>query len=370
MSEKNSQQVTYSAAQLREHVREGEGEDLHAHAGLAPDAEPRELLNFLATAYDPDHAELPARVEETALYQDVLRNTATDAVTEAVEEGNISQMQYNVGMVSHDTDASDSAFRTWLQSTLVSEASVFFVTGGMGAGKSDWAANCGDEWHMAVRGRVATNIESLSDRNPVPEYVSSYTEAEALMKESRDDFMLIIDETGQGLTGYGKEGQQARALAKLLKLVRKGDAPAGTKRCIVFIGQTVRDLSKDLRRLVAQTGAFFHKSSKKRLEVYGEELIEAEISNAQPSKVVKGIPKARWTFDTTEEPVFDMSGALDDGDDESAEDARKSEKERTAQRLRDQGMSGTDIAEVVGMSKTWVYDNTEKPGNRAESADD
>ena len=315
-----SEQVTYSAAQLRGDVLEGAVEEAHPHAGLVPDADARELLNTLATAFDPDaHAGLDS-VEESELYQTVLRNEATDTLTDAVEAGNVSQMQYAVGMVNHEKDAESGSYRRWLHSTLVSEASVLFVTGGMGAGKTDWAFSGADEWHMVTRGRIVTNVESAAKKNDHVEYVGTYEEVETLFKESTDDFYLLIDETGQGLTGVGGDQQKAQALARLLKLVRKGNAPAGTKRCICFIGQTVTDLSRDLRRLVAQTGAFVHKPAKKRLEVYGDELVDAtEIQQAKPQTTFNGIKKSRLRFSTTEEPVFDMSGAIEDSDTDTDE---------------------------------------------------
>ncbi|WP_335999368.1 hypothetical protein [Halorientalis halophila] len=360
MSKEASEQVTYSAAQLRKRVTEGTVDESHPHAGMAPDAEPRELLNTLATAFDPAaHPGLDS-VEDSELYQTILRNEATDALTDAVEAGNVSQMQYAVGMVNHDKEAQDESTRTWLRRQLATEAGVFFVTGGMGAGKSDWALELADEFHMATRGQLATNIESAAEQNRPLSYINSYDALEAFFGETRDDVMMILDETGQGLSGYGSDAQQARALAKTLKLVRKGDAPAGTKRVIVLIGQTVRDASRDLRRLVAQTGRFFHKPSKKRVEVYGDDLIGSELSDAKPERTIVGVPPTRFQFDTTEGPSFDMSGALNADEKENPEDARKDEKKRQAQRLRDNGHTTREIAEVVEMSRTWVSDNTER----------
>ncbi|AQL43939.1 hypothetical protein BV210_15055 [Halorientalis sp. IM1011] len=352
-------------------MTEGAVEESHPHAGMAPDADPRELLNTLATAFDPNaHPGLDS-VEDSELYQTILRNEATDALTDAVEAGNVSQMQYAVGMVNHEKDAESGSYRRWLHSTLLSEASVLFVTGGMGSGKTDWGLSGADEWHMVTRGRIVTNVESAAKKNEHVEFASSYEEVETLFKESTDDFYLLIDETGQGLTGVGSDQQKANALARLLKLVRKGNAPAGTKRCICFIGQTVTDLSRDLRRLVAQTGAFVHKPGKKRLEVYGDELVDAtEIQKAKPKTTFNGIKKSRLRFSTTEEPVFDMSGAVSDGEStESPEDVRKDEKVRQAQRLRDKGMSGTEVADIVGMSKTWVYNNTDDPAESDSESD-
>jgi hypothetical protein len=366
-----SEQVTYSAAQLRKRVLEGAVEESHPHAGLVPDADARELLNTLATEFEPSKFTGLSSVADSELYQTILRNEATDTLTDAVSAGNVSQMQYAVGMVNHDKDAEDGSYRRWLHSTLISEATVLFVTGGMGSGKTDWGLNAADEWHMVTRGRIVTNVESAADRNSHVEYSDSFEALETLFKESRDDFFAVVDETGQGLTGVGTDQQKAQALARLLKLVRKGDAPEGTKRAICFIGQTVRDLSRDLRRLVAQTGAFVHKPSKKKLEVYGQELVDREIQSAKPTTTYTGIKKSRLRFKSTEEPTFDMSGAIGSGESESPDDARKDEKIRQAQRLREKGMSGTEIADIVGMSKTWVYNNTDEPkGSDTESADE
>lgn len=371
MTEK-SEQVTYAAAQLRQKLLSGDVEEAHLHAGLVADRDQRELLNFVSNIYDGGEG-LPDDLIDSRFYREVVSNASTDALTDAVEAGNVSVMQYGVGMVDHSHDANDASTRQWLRNQLVTEAGVFMVSGGMGGGKTATALELADEWHMATRGRIGTNVESAADRNGPIEFVDSYEQYEQIVQESGDDFMMILDETGQGLSGYGDDQQQARALAKTLKLIRKGDAPAGTNRAIVLIGQTVRDASRDLRRLVAQTGLWLHKPKKQQtvVEVYGDELIDKELSRASPERKIVGWPDTRFRFDTTEGPEFDMSGALEGEADESPEDARTAEKERHAQRLRDKGLGGREIADIVGMSKTWVYEHTEDPADKAtDSADD
>jgi hypothetical protein len=351
---KASEQVTYSAAQLRKGVTEGDVKEAHPHAGMVPGSDALELLNSLATAFEPKaHPNLEA-VEESELYQTILRNEATNALTEAVEAGNVSQMQYGVGMVNHDNDAQDADTRTWLRQQLATQAGVFLVTGGMGAGKTDWGLELADEFHMATRGRVATNLESAAEKNREIEHVGGYDELETLFSGCRDDVIMVLDETGQGLTGYGDDQQQARALANTLKLVRKGDAPAGTYRVIVLIGQTVRDASRDLRRLVAQTGHFFHKPRKKTVEVYGHDLIKSEIPDAKPSKKITGVPQTRFTFDTTEGPEFDMSGALDDGGDSGELSGRDRDIRTAIRAVESQGLGYREAADLTDFGKDWV----------------
>ena len=223
---------------------------------------------------------------------------------------------------------------------------------------------------MVTRGRVVTNVESAADRNDHVEHVNGFEEVETLFKESTDDFFVAIDETGQGLTGVGSDQQKANALAALLKLVRKGDAPPGTKRCICFIGQTVTDLSRDLRRLVAQTGAFVHKPAKKRLEVCGDELVDAtEIQKAKPGTIFSGIKKTRLNFDTTEEPVLDMSGAVDDENTDDGRTERQKDIRTAIRAVANQGLDYRSAAGLTDYKKDWVGDRFREWRDHGEHAE-
>lgn len=68
--------------------------------------------------------------------------------------------------------------------------------------------------------------------------------------------------------------------------------------------------------------------------------------------------------DLLDSEVFDADKLNEDGETEeqqSPDEARREEKIETAQRLRDMGESGRDIADVVDMSHTWVIENTDAP---------
>lgn len=51
----------------------------------------------------------------------------------------------------------------------------------------------------------------------------------------------------------------------------------------------------------------------------------------------------------------------DEGERMSPDEAERQTKIEIAQRMRDQGESGADIGEKLGMSDVWVYNNTESP---------
>lgn len=344
MGNDSSQQVTYSAAQLRESLPDLE--EAHPHAGLVQDTGKRRLISYLSGVCEGD-------ITETDIYQDIVRNEATESLTDAVNAGNVSEMQFAVGMVNHEDDAADGSAQGWLRSAILSEAYVGWVTGGMGSGKTDFALDRADDWHHATRGQVATNIESAADRNDPIEHVADYEGVESLFKEASGDVLYILDETDQRLSGKGADSQYADALADTLKLIRKGTAPAGTRRAILLIGQTIRGASKELRRLVTTNGHLYHKVSKRKVEVY-DDVVTGELSSKSPERVIRGVQPTRFGFDTGEESSFDMSGALDDDDGDDGLTERQKDIRTAVRAVARQDMTYREAATLTDYAKDWV----------------
>lgn len=337
----SSQQVTYSAAQLRENLPELD--EAHPHAGLVQDAGKRRLISYLASVHEGD-------IEATDIYRDIVRNEATDSITDAVAEGNISEMQYAVGMVSNEHEYSDPATRMWLKGVIVSDAYIGWVTGGPGAGKTSWAFDRADDWQdMVELGAIGTNVESAAKQNEEIEFVPGHEELAAFYRENQHCFM-VLDETDQSLSGKGSNQQHGDALASTLKLVRKGEYERAY-RGILLVGQTVRGATKDLRRLVAQNGHLYHKPSKKTVEIY-DDPVSGEIGQMKPIKEITKVPDTRFDYRTGEASEFDVSGFV--------EEEGLSEKEKdikTAVRaVALQGLSAREAASLVDFGKTWVND--------------
>lgn len=349
MATDNSEQVSYSAAQLRENLPDLD--ETHPHAGLVQDAGKREMISYLASVHRGD-------IEQTEIYQDIVRTEATESLTNAVNAGNVSEMQFAVGMVSHEESAQSA--QAWLRDNLLSEAYVGWVTGGMGTGKTAFALDRADDWHHATRGRVATNIQSAAERNEPIEFVGGFEDLREFYGEASTDVLAIIDETDQRLSGKGADSQYADALADTLKLVRKGDS-GRCYRGILLVGQTIRGASKELRRLVTSNGHLYHKTSKTRVEVY-DDVVTGELSAKTPVRTVTGLRDTRFNFDTGEASEFDVSGALDeDGDDSDGTELTRQQAIETALKAvkpwnEDIGVSQADAADIVDYSAGWVND--------------
>mgnify|MGYP006297115029 CR=1 FL=1 len=74
----------------------------------------------------------------------------------------------------------------------------------------------------------------------------------------------------------------------MLKLVRKGEAPGGTYRAMLLVGQTVRGATKELRRLVTSNGHLWNKTSKTRVEVY-DDVTSGELKTETPIRDRKSV---------------------------------------------------------------------------------
>ena len=355
------EQVAWASAHVRESLPDLE--EVHPHAGLVQNSGKRSLVNYLAAVYDGD-------ITETEIYRDIVMTEATDSLTDAVSAGNVSQMQYAIGMVSNEKSAKSGGTQAWMRNALLSEAYVGMVVGGMGSGKSAFALDRADDWHHATRGRVVTNIASACDPatvpddrdldyqepdrpNDIPEYAGSYSAVEDAFKKSQTHVLAIVDETDQRLTGKGSDQQAGDSLAKMLKLVRKGESPDGTYRAILLVGQTVKGATKELRRLVTSNGHLWRKSSKTRVEVY-DDVTSGELSNKKPLRTISGLSDTRWNYDSGETSVFEMD---DDDSDQEGDLDHRDRQVRTAVRavvLKD--LSARDAAALVDYEKTWVSD--------------
>jgi len=81
-----------------------------------------------------------------------------------------------------------------------------------------------------------------------------------------------------------------------------------------------------------------------------------DVSNHPELNTLRGMKRDkmdRWDGDAEEEETPDP------------EDVRREQLKKDAQRLRDEGLSGTKIGEILDKSHTWVYDHTE-PADETE----
>lgn len=346
------QQESMAAAHLRRRVQDldlAESSEAYPHAGLVGDGRRMQVLNLLAMAYDGD-------ISETQAYRDLVQPAGTETVGDAVEHGNVSQMQYVVGMVNHDKSAADRSTQAWITEEILSEAYIGWVTGGPGSGKTAWAGSLADRWLLTTRGTVFSNVESMADRNAGFEYVDGYEALQDGLDGADGPVGVLLDETDQTLRG-GSDDAYVDALAATIKLIRKCDAPEGTERLFLLVGQTDIGVGRDLRRLVDSNGHRWHKPEQKTVEVYGSDVVAGEVSRMTPDKTIQGVRDTRLEFDTTEDADFDMSAALDDASEEDSTLSPKQQDIRTAIRaVALQDLAYRDAASLTDYAKDWVGD--------------
>jgi len=128
MGTNSSEQEAYAAANLRERLREidlSEASEAYPHAGLVHDERRVAILNLLNLAYDGD-------IQDKQAYRDLVQPSGTETINRAVDEGNVSQMQYAVGLVDHTDDGQDA--KTRVARMLGREGCIGLMLGPPGAG--------------------------------------------------------------------------------------------------------------------------------------------------------------------------------------------------------------------------------------------
>jgi hypothetical protein len=344
----DSSTQTFTAAQLREHLKRDEVAELHPHAGLVDDDRVLALLNHYATAFraadDPD---LPERVEDLTLYQEVLMNAATETTTEAVQSGAVSPMQFSVGFVENSDDRQTGLTR--ILEEMRYEAFIGLVKGSPGTGKTATAINLAHAHAIHNGAEIATNIASWEAAHY---HVETYGELVDVLADTSGRVLMVLDEADNHLTGRGGDASKAAELAKKLKLVRKDQGD------VLFIGQTNKGLHPELRQLLSLVIEKPSRRDKGRANVF------RELTNSGPNDqlmTVKGLTDARFEYQTYEESTWSWQG-LDDEDSEEAPDpdaVRKREHVATVLRAvqpwdEDSGMTHSDAAELVPWSASWV----------------
>lgn len=347
---RNSEQTTYAAANLRENVVEGAVNEAHAHAGMVQDTDARQLLDTLATAFDPDEHDTLAAVEESDLYQTVLRNEATAALTDAVAAGNVSQMQFAVGMVDNSEDGRDALSR--VAQALTNEGMVVGVLGPPGAGKTATMLDIARIWKALTGGTIVSDIESWDGTDIV---VHNNVELKDAMQSVEGLVLGVLDEVSKNLTGQGEDVKKAEAFAKDAKKIRKretGDRYA-KQGSLLLCGHTRTDTAADIRRLFSLVVEKPVRQDPGRLNLY-----DSQGGKDQMQKIAeyKGITDTSEDYDEHDPADFDV--VVDDGNGEdsgpSADEIQKRKDVETAITHKMNGDSHDAAAEYVDYGSSWV----------------
>ncbi|WP_436934090.1 AAA family ATPase [Halovenus marina] len=339
----DSDQEAYAAANLRERMRDvdlSESKEAYPHAGLVSDDSRRNVLNHLALVADDD-------VQEYQAYQDLVQPSGTETLTRAVGDGNVSQMQYAVGLVDHTEDGQDALSRVARE--LAREGCVGLIVGPPGAGKTATALDVVRIWKALTGGTVISNV----DWEGTDKTIHSNREMLDAMQSVSGQVLALVDEAAQVLTSRGSDQELTNHFAKELKLIRKqeeGDEHA-KRGSFLGIGHTRRDTAADIRRL---TSIVLEKPSRRdpgRATLYespgGQDSLE-QVGDFE------GITDTSESYNEHDPAPFRVH--LDDSDDsEDSEETNYQRQVETALRaVLIQGQSYTNAADLVEYGNSWV----------------
>jgi len=366
----NDSQKTYSAAQLREAIRgdlDEEVEALYPHAGMVPDADAREHLNHLARVHEwANDDDLPDDFGETRAYEAIVPGEGTHMATDAVEAGNVSQMQHVVGMVDSSSGGGKDA-KQRMAATLAREGAIVLVTGAPGSGKTATTIDAARMASVLENAHIIGNVGSWPAIRPQgtdPDECEDLVEdSEALgerMGQIEGRVIAAIDEAAQALRQTGGNQQKAEKMAADLKLVRKklpdrGDRYA-RRGSVALIAHTLKGVGAEIRRVVDEV---WNKPSAKdpgRVEIYD---VSTDGSSMDQVASYKGLSDTREPYNEHEGSTFDVplgDEESDESDEETPEEARRDEQVRAAITAVENGMGYREAAKLVPYSKKWVGD--------------
>lgn len=253
-----------TAAKIREqlHGRIEGGETLHDHAGLITDPKQRSVLSMVADATGDD-------LTSNALGSTIRKNLATDALTEALVNGNMGVVSRYVGVTEQNLEASSVTLSIILDSHLDNNDAPAFITGvgNPNAGKTNLVALIEELRSFSVPDLLTiSNIRSWSRTDLVA--TSAHDLATTLLEHRDQPKMIVVDE---GSTHFDARTNRYEVASQWTPLAKRF-AKMGVDCCAV-VGHTGKDLHPELKRL---TTLGFVKHSKKEVSFYSSWNSEAD----------------------------------------------------------------------------------------------
>jgi len=353
MGSNSSEQEAYAAANLRERLKDidlSDSAEAFAHAGLVQDERRQAVLNLLAMASEGD-------IQDTQAYRDLVQPAGTETITDAVKQGNVSQMQYAVGLVDHSQDGQDAKAR--VARMLSREGCIGLVLGPPGSGKTAFSIDSARVWKALTNGTVVSNISEWDGTDIVVETDREMLDA---MQDVRGQVLAVIDEGAQALTSRGEDQQRTNEFVKRLKMVRKkGDGDRYAKRgSVLNIGHTQRDTAAEIRRLATFAAEKPSREDPGRMVLYESEGGRDTLDRAAEYEGITDTPEDYEEHEASQFAIVtDEEQAESDGGDET--DHRRQQSIATAIRAvkpwsDDAGISYRDAGDIAGFSAGWVSD--------------
>lgn len=303
--------------------------DVHPFAGLVDDDDVAEVLAFMASVYEPiKDAGMPASFWETDLARETIKQHATAAFTNAVDDGNATLTAFMSGLPSYQSDVSGLQAINQLADWLVhsEQCKLIYMAALMGRGKTDLAVTffevIHDHYRRIRRSLTQQGRDDLAAQVPVPEFAANFEvttpdDVDVDVIELRDERALlewaeggssdlvrwfIFDEASTALTAQSGANAQkvADRMAPFVKRMRK----VGVN--MIVIGHDKGDVHIAIRSLAD----FVDKTGLKTASFY------AGINQREPVGHLfdlAGIPPTGWGFNTDDMAEWswaDVDGAV------------------------------------------------------------
>jgi hypothetical protein len=370
--------------------------DVHPIAGLVDDEQTRRMLMWLAEVYDPTDADgqlltdesgeaAPRSFWDTLPAREGVRAAATEKLTAAVQQGNITQTAYLAGAPSYQSDVSGLHAINQLADWLVhsEQCKLIYLAALMGRGKTDLSLTMfeviHDHYQRVERSLKEQGEDEAAAAVPEPEFAANFhcetpSDVDAEVREfnreqaflewaeqgsSADERWFIFDEASTELTAQSGANAQkvAEKMAPFVKKMRK----LGIN--MIVIGHDKGDVHVAIRSLAD----FVDKQGLKSASFY------AGINEREPQGHLfdlDGIPPTSWDFNTDDMATWQWMDDEDEAEDEGMTDKEfKREVARRGARLwaNVEGVTQGDVAEAlstgeISVSRTMISRMADRMG--------
>lgn len=362
---KEEDDVATSFRELREYAMgnlDVDHDHLHPLAGLIDDDEVREVLGFMAENYEPSE-EMPKDFWETAFAEKALRKFATEIATQAIDEGNLSQVSYITGLPSYESDVSGLQATNQLVDWLVhsEQCKLVYLAALMGRGKTDLSLlfmEVINDHFQRLQRSVGDEVDVEEPEFAANFWVDAGEDAHVKTIDNYDDLLewaergnsemerwFIFDEASTELTAQsGKNAQDvAETFAPFVKKMRK----MGVN--MIVIGHDKGDVHVAIRSIAD----FVDKTGLKTASFY------AGIKQREPTGHLfdlDGLPPTSWEFDTDDTADWDWCEETQESIEQgiSDEEFRDWRDKRIARLYSQTDVSQQDLANAMGLSQSAV----------------
>lgn len=288
-----------ASARLRDALTDGDPElthELDRHAGLVADRDLSDVLSLLEDA--ADQADVPDRVEDTKLWQQLVRPNATHRATEATDSATAS---YLTGSNQEQSDEPPSRWGFQFQKIIRADGRIIVFGGGTNTGKTNVAGLLVEaaKYQFGSDLIIGTNIESLAESADA-DLICNLTGFRG-WTEKDGPKLFIGDEMSSHMKAGSADGHEV--VEKMGPLMR-----FAAKRSLRFVslGHRPTDLHPDVRKMPGMR--YFEcdrlendlgEPTRYRLTVY--ESIEDDGYGVNELYHLDHVPETRLDYDPDEE---------------------------------------------------------------------